>query len=155
MKVIGQSAYLHISHLPIITPSVRKTIDYSWNVAKSSYSAAEDANIIKISPVNTSFIYSPDWDTANDPRIFYAYVVNRSSGKVRFLDLRKKNIIYHHKWMFCPSDYSGFDVEESMNWSKYWRSHPAIASLAKRDPKWRSKIGNYDYWKKNVLDEIL
>jgi hypothetical protein len=164
MKKVGQSTYIHVSAIEQnLTFEQQKKVAAAFKSACSHYPGLEtrDVSVVKISPSNISFLVSPDWDTATEPRIDFSYVVHTSStgypdggNCVKFLDFRARHIIYHHKWMFVTMDYNGFDLGESRAWSQYWTNHPAVKALAKRDPKWRSKIGNYDYWKKNVLDVI-
>jgi len=163
MKKVGQSLYLHVSAIGELSELQQGKVTKAFEIARSHFPGLQKENVtlIKISPMNISFIVSPDWDTAMEPRINFSYVVHCSStgypaggSCVKFLDYRDKHIIYHHKWAFCAASYDGFNRSDSMAWSQYWTEHPAVKALSKRDPKWRSKIGNYDYWKKNVLDEI-
>ena len=53
--------------------------------------------------------------------------------------------MYHNKWQFVSSNYTGFDVEESKKRTKEWNSIPNIKSM-------KSKIGNVDFWH-NLLRE--
>jgi hypothetical protein len=163
MKHIGKTKYLHVSAIQELSEPQKCKVAAAFRIAHSYCPGfeQEDITVIKISPANISFLLSPDWNSSPEPRIAYSYVVHTNptgfpdgGNCVKFLDFRSKHIIYHHKWMFVSDDYTGFDVNASREWSRYWTNHPAVKALAKRDPKWRSKIGNYDYWKKNVLDEI-
>lgn len=50
---------------------------------------------------------------------------------------------YHHKWLFVPKDYEGFDVQESYEWSKRWLSQlPETASGYPH--KWEEQLQKYN-----------
>ena len=98
-----------------------------------------DYNIIKYNKTNgnISFLYSPDWDTANEPVIEYSYIYNNTTGQFKYV--KGKNQIYHNKWQFVKSNYSGFNIEQAKERTKLWNSIPDIKQH-------KSKIGYKDYW---------
>lgn len=115
-KQIGGALYVHSSYedvLPDIS-TFKKTLQEKHPQFKF--------NIIKYSPNSVSFLYSPDFDTANEPAIT-DYVTVKEDGNTK---QGKSNTIYHHKWLFVKDDYSGFDVNEAFNRSKDWLKIPDI-----------------------------
>jgi len=91
-------------------------------------------NIVKFGKDGASFLYSPDFDTAEEP-VVESYVTVKSDG---FAKPGKSKTIYHHKWLFVKDDYPGFDVDKSFERSKAWLQIPSIPF---------SKIGqNKEYW---------
>ena len=51
--------------------------------------------------------------------------------------------IYHHKWLWVPDVFGGFDVQESYNWSKEWLSKlPEVASGYPH--KWDKQLKKYN-----------
>jgi hypothetical protein len=50
--------------------------------------------------------------------------------------------IYHHKWLWVPEGFLGFDVKESYEWSKHWLSKlPEVASGYSH--KWVEQLKKY------------
>ena len=51
--------------------------------------------------------------------------------------------VYHHKWLWVPEDYEGFDVHASYEWSKHWLSLlPEVASGYPH--KWEEQLKKYN-----------
>ena len=51
--------------------------------------------------------------------------------------------IYHHKFLWVPEDYEGFDVQASYEWSKHWLSLlPEVASGYQH--KWEEQLKKYN-----------
>lgn len=71
-------------------------------------------------------------------------------GQMVFVDTERGEIwnkynpqIYHHKWMWVPADYEGFDVKESYEWSRHWLSKlPEVASGYPH--KWEEQLKKYN-----------
>jgi len=91
-----------------------------------------------------TFINSPDFDTAHEPRIGDAILV-KPDGTQRFMKEQKDPWIYHHKWTMVRPDYDGFNVPESEERSQKWTSVPNI--------NYR-KIGKASFWNANVVPHI-
>lgn len=105
-----------------------------------------EVEIVKVDVKNNkvSFIKSPDWDTAREPLVGDAYMIDLNENaplRKRTVKITKsKGQIYHHKWMFVADDYQGFDIEESKKWSEKWQSViPAERGI-------KSRIGYKKYW---------
>ena len=71
-------------------------------------------------------------------------------GQMIFVDTESKEVwnkynnqIYHHKWLWVPADYEGFDVQASYEWSKHWLSKlPEVASGYPH--KWEEQLKKYN-----------
>ena len=63
------------------------------------------------------FDEAPDFDTAREPIPGRQITVDADGKVVRD---KTNNQIWHHKWQWVQNDYTGFDVEESWNWSKQY-----------------------------------
>ena len=71
-------------------------------------------------------------------------------GQMVFVDTETGEIwnkynqqIYHHKFLWVPEDYEGFDVQASYEWSKYWLSLlPEVASGYQH--KWEEQLKKYN-----------
>lgn len=57
--------------------------------------------------------------TEREPVVGHMVFVNTDT---REISSKYNPQIYHHKWLWVPSDYEGFDVQESYEWSKTWLS---------------------------------
>lgn len=153
-KVVGSNVYVHTSAAAKALPLslLQLVLHQMWYLPPMA-----EYNIIKIDRRSNrvSFLYSPDWDTASEPQVTVAYTMVPEDDGYRCRVSTYRGVIYHHKWMFVADDYPGFDVAASKAWSEYWENHPHVVAL-KNDPdeKFKSKIGMWDYWKKNVLDHL-
>lgn len=115
-KQMGGAVYLHKSYEDVL-PDIE-----SFKATLSEKYPSFEYNIIKYSPNVVSFLYSPDFDTANEPLIS-KYVTVKEDGSAK---QGTSTTIYHHKWLFVKDDYSGFDVDEAFNRSKDWLQIPDI-----------------------------
>jgi hypothetical protein len=89
-----------------------------------------------------SFIISKDFDTNEEPSVNGGITVKQDGSSKTFSD---HGWIYHHKWMFVGDDYKGFDVDGSKKRSLEWVKLPNID---------KSRIGQWEYWNKNVLQRL-
>lgn len=92
-----------------------------------------------------SFIDSPDWITANEPKVCDAWMLDmKYKWTWKFVPARKKNPqIYHSKELFVSDDYKGFDIERAKERTRLWKSIPNL------DTK---RIGNKDFWLKFLAE---
>jgi len=137
-KKMGDDLYFHKKY-------VDEYIDKDfYNELKSNLPKDFKFNIIKYNEKNEtiSFIYSPDFDTADEPIVSDAYKVTKT-GNVTKTKEKSPPQIYHHKWMFVKDDYNGFNVPKSIERSKRW--------LDVSDKINMSKIGSKSYWEEEVL----
>ena len=71
-------------------------------------------------------------------------------GQMVFVDTETGEIwnkynsqIYHHKWLWVPEDYEGFDVQASYEWSRHWLGLlPEVASGYPH--KWEEQLKKYN-----------
>lgn len=132
-KYIGGTLYFHKTYVDDIVPPdvLSKALSLIGDDIKTY-------NIIKYSPKENkiSFLQSSDFDSAREPLVDYGYSVDLNKEKT---GLRKVGQIYHHKWQFVKPDYTGFDYNESQEWSKLWSSKFKEAGLKLSDIGWKQK----------------
>jgi len=134
MKKIRNTYYAHISNFKD---------KYDWiggwfNDIPKGY----EFNIIKQDNYtgNVSYIYCPDFDTENEPRLLYSLTFDHTHKLIRDIVYSPDNPpIYHHKWMFVKEDYKGFDISQAKLRSDLYKS-----LLTSYDKK---RIGRLIYWK--------
>lgn len=141
MKKIGTTTYCHID-----------TVRYHRNQLTNKFLSAvlwigekhpelmDSFTIFKYNKKNNtaSLIMSDNFDTAREPEVGDSYNVNLETGEIKII--KSKGQIYHHKWMFVPEDYNGFDITESKKWSETWQA------VIPNDRKIKSRIGYKKYW---------
>lgn len=95
--------------------------------------------VVKYDNDNVTLIYSPDWDTANEPIVgkLYRYKAGEWDKEPKVMENWKQ--IYHNKWQFVADDYMGFDIDEAKERTALWNSIPGINDL-------KSKIGYKNFW---------
>lgn len=148
MKKIGGCVYMHMSIRAGACEQIKNMVADAERVFRKVVGIKDfmDIEIIKVDIKNNkvSFIKSPDWDTAREPLVGDAYMIDLNEDtplKKRTVKITKsKGQIYHHKWMFVADDYEGFDIEESKRWSEEWQS------VIPADRKIKSRIGYKKYW---------
>lgn len=140
-KMIGGELYVHYSAndvLPqqdLIAAEGMLPEGFEYEVIKYN---AKDGSF--------SFISSPDWNTSDEPIVGDAYKVKKN-GEVTVTKQKADPQIYHHKWNFVRDDYSGFDVEKSVQRSIDWyRDAKADINMF--------KIGTQSYWQENAVPLI-
>lgn len=137
-KEIGYAVYVHRDYEAVLGASVE------W--AKRHLPNHYEYTVVKLNQRNdsVSFIYCPDFDTAQEPSITAIVIVNADGLARRRLTLEDP-FIYHHKWLFVADDYPGFDVAESKARSRLW------IALGDVD---RSRIGRKSYWDQFVVPRL-
>lgn len=134
-KDIGGEIYLHRNY--------EKDIPDQEGLKKAKAALGKfKYNALKFSKDGTfTFFSSPDFDTADEP-VAGKYVKVSPEGKTK--ESETKNI-WHHKWLWVKDDYKGFDVDESFKRSQSWLKLPDVDF---------NRIGNKDFWEKNVVPMI-
>ena len=142
MKKIGTAIYTHCSNRKSLSEEHQKLIDVAITIMSDAnmYEQWLGCVIYKIdTKKNTvSFIESKNFDTAREPEVGDAYIVNLNTEKIKII--KSKGQIYHHKWMFVADDYAWFDIEKSKKWSKTWQK------VFPNDRTIKSRIGYKKYW---------
>jgi hypothetical protein len=127
-KQVGSKVYIHISsHFGIIP-------EYVWDKAKKimidkcGFSPAIFNTLcydLK-KPHIVRFDVCEGFCTEREPVV----------GQMVYVDTKTEEVwnkynsqIYHHKWLWVPEGFLGFDVQASYEWSKHWLSKlPEVAS---------------------------
>jgi len=117
-KVIGGQVYFHKTALPEMPEDVQRMFSKAIQQlpADTQFNTLMYEPASKDKPARIRFDESLDFDTAREPTPGN-YISVDSEGNVKS---GKTNQIFHHKWMWVPEGYSGFDVNDSFNWSKKW-----------------------------------
>jgi len=136
-KKIGGALYVHRNYADLGGDQVDR--------ARGALPADFDYQVVKIdeSNGNTTFIASPDFDTAAEPTVGNQILV-KADGTTKPRQAGADPEIYHHKWLFVADDYRGFDVEESKSRSQDWIDLDID----------KSRIGRKSYWEDNVIPKI-
>jgi len=137
-KKMGNDLYIHKDY-------AEEYIDkYFYNRLKRQLPKGFKYTVVKYNKKNEtiSFIYSPDFDTADEPIVSDAYKVTKD-GKITHTREKSTPQIYHHKWLFVKDDYKGFNVGKSRDRSRRWLDVSGEINM--------SKIGSKGYWEEEVL----
>ena len=143
-KDIGGFVYFHKMYLNAIPESRQAIVWDAYNKIHEVNGDEPEFNVIKVSkdkPI-VSFISSPDFDTEPEPTVGSYINVNTDNDTIKS---GKSNSIWHHKWLWVKDDYTGFDVQESMERSKQW--------LQQKDVDF-SRIGKREFWDKTVASKL-
>lgn len=101
-------------------------------------------NILKynLKTKKISFLFSPDFNTSQEPYIKEYITINDDKQIHRVFS---KNLpIYHHKWMMVCDNYKNFNINESINRSKYWIRYKGLMDI--------KKIGFKKYWEEKMTE---
>lgn len=145
-KKVGNNLYVHKSAVDYLT------IDEISFIQSMLVYVPPDFNyhIIKfnLKEQKLTVIQSLDFDTASEPNVGDSILVY-DNKQIKF---RKSNNlqIYHHKWMFVNSNYTGFDITKSKNRSKYWKN--IIKNLENTVRNVKCKIGYREYFNKFIIE---
>ena len=146
-KTVGSCIYVHKSNIGEL---YAKVAELSMNKLVDVEVAVDQINkknfkyeVIKYDKQKhqITFIDSPDWIEANEPEVGDGWMLKMYENWTwKFIKKRNKNPqIYHCKYLFVASDYTGFDIEEAKRREAAWNSIPGIKDVKKF-------IGNKDYW---------
>jgi hypothetical protein len=137
-KEIGYAVYVHRDY----EDRLGQTVEWAKRHLPEHY----EYSVVKLNQRNdsVSFIQCPGFDLDHEPAITAIVVVN-ATGQVQRRTTPADPYIYHHKWLFVPDDYRGFDVAASKARSEQW------ISLGDVD---RSRIGRKSYWEDYVVPRL-
>lgn len=145
-KEIGGKVYLHTTYESKLPPALLKKAKSALRQARPHFRY----NVVSYEWGNgtITFTWSPDFDSAFEPRIERQARV-RSNGDVRLFEYKTNPFIYHHKWLMVEPEYTGFDVSKSMKRSasypksnnrRSWGRQDGWSSVARTlnpaDPEW-------------------
>jgi hypothetical protein len=74
------------------------------------------------------------------PVVGQVFYVDTTTSRISFGAVQQ---IFHHKWLWVKSDYDGFDIQESYEFSKLWLSkfeEPASGHIE----KWKQQLKKYN-----------
>ena len=143
-KEVFGNLYVHESAVDRLPATARERV----TVAKTHLPKDYKYQVIRVSNDSTSFIQSPDFNTAYEPRVGDSVRVYPDGDTKRTAGRVNNHQIYHHKWSMVQDDYDGFDVNASKTRSELWENR-AIEQGYNID---RSRIGNVDFWRKTLED---
>lgn len=138
-KLIGGCLYLHreeegrLDPIALAAAKERLPKGFGYDVVKADAKAG-----------SFSFIASPDFASADEPRVGDAWKV-AADGKATLTRGKADPQIYHHKWNFVSGETRLFDPLESMVRSLEWFSLPGLE---------KSRIGTLSYWEREALPRI-
>ncbi|MBQ2856665.1 MAG: hypothetical protein IJE78_06015 [Bacteroidaceae bacterium] len=139
-KDIGGSIYLHKQYADEVIPE--EDLNYAEEILADTYPNFE-YNCIRwdYKTNKISFQEAPDFDTAREPVVGDYVTVDLQTGNVR---TGHSDYIWHHKWLWCRNDYTGFDVEDSWNWSKKWLSVLTEPSDGNGINRWNAQLRRFN-----------
>jgi hypothetical protein len=134
-KQVGSKIYIHKDYAQTVVP-----IEKIANAIIISGVREDDYICIRYDKKTEEIAFqnSPDFDTADEPRVGITVAVSKDGEYRVTLPKRNNPQIWHHKWMWVGDDYTGFDVEASKARSELWEPY------VKKDEK--SRIGYLNYW---------
>lgn len=139
-KEIGGKIYAHRDYIEDIVPT--SVLANCLDLLRSAHPDFK-WNCFRYDPVTQEILFqeAPDFDTAREPVVGNAVFVNPKEGSVS----RERHYpqIWHHKWLWVKNDYSGFDVEDSWNWSKKWLSILEEPADGSNQGNWVAQLSRY------------
>lgn len=140
-KQVGSKIYIHInSRFGIIPGDVwdkaMEILDKEWISPSWFYTLCYDLK----KPHIIRFDFCEGFCTEREPVVGQMVFVDTETERVWN---RYNSQIYHHKWLWVPEGFKGFDVQESYEWSKHWLSKlPEVASGYPH--KWEEQLKKYN-----------
>lgn len=140
-KTVGSKIYIHINSRFGIIPSdvwnkamdiiIKKCMSPCW--FNTLCYDLKKPNVIR-------FDFCDGFYTEREPVVGQMVYVDTETGNV----WNKYNSqVYHHKWLWVPQGFDGFDVQKSYEWSKHWLSKlPETASGYQH--KWKEQLEKYN-----------
>lgn len=135
-KDIGNKIYFHTSYHTDIVP---KEI---WNLATDLLSsigldiADFSVTIYSKSGKMIQFVTCPTFNCLDEPVVGLIVSIDLYTEEIT---TRKCDQIYHHKWLFVKSDYTGFDVQEAYERSRMYLSRLQV-----------TPSGSYRVWQQQL-----
>jgi hypothetical protein len=154
-KKMGHDLYVHKNYVHQV--AIPKDIHNSALIALHKNYPDFNYTIVKYNKLtnNSSFLNSPDWDTAHEPQIKDSVMITPEGG-CKYTKPKKIPQIYHQKWAFVGDDYKGFDVDRSkLRTKQYQKAIVDIADKTGQPTKAiSSRIGYKDYWDREIAPHI-
>lgn len=87
-------------------------------------------------PAKIRFDQSADFDTAREPTPGRQITYSEDG----IVGDREENQIFHHKWQWVGEDYTGFNVDDSYEWSRQWVPQIKNFSTIGRVENWHDQL---------------
>lgn len=138
-KEIGGSIYVAYDYADEVIPN--DILQTSLEILEDNYPDFT-FNCVRYDPKlsQVSFQECPDFDSAREPKVGDYVTVNYATGACK---TGHSDYIFHHKWLWVRNDYTGFDVEESWNWSRKWLSTLQETSDGNGIQRWNAQLRRY------------
>jgi hypothetical protein len=134
-KEIGGKLYAHMNYINDVVPE--EVIKKAMELFKEHVDVKCNTFCWgKKKPHLIRFDESPNFDSEREPSPGRIWHIDTETGEVT---AGATNQIFHHKWLWVKTDYLGFNVDESYEWSKLWLSkfeEPASGYLN----KWKEQL---------------
>ena len=140
-KEIGGQVYFHLQYISDIVPQTE--IDLATVILQEYGHDISDYNVGVYDPKTKvlRFVECPEFDDCSEPTVGAYISINLNSKEVKE---GYSNTIYHHKWLFVRDDYTGFDVDGSYEWSKYWLSRLPEKADGTNKERWINQLKKYN-----------
>ena len=104
--------------------------------------------VVRVNKKNASFQLSkcPDFNSQREPHIIghRNYSASGELEKER-IPVTENHLIFHHKHLFVPPGYEGFNTDKAKQWSLRWKSIlPSCRAVS-------SRIGRINGWHEQLL----
>ena len=149
-KRMGKYLYVHSSAAtPYLTPEVRDYLYRLLDARQGHQGAIVKLDVTREPYAFVSLTEVPNWDDENEPRLGRSHGLNEN-GAWEVREPSKSPLVYHHRFLFVPTDYEGFDVKASMLRSLKWKR---IAG--KNNPEISRRIGRLAFWEQWLAQNNL
>ena len=136
-KQMLNAIYVHKNYATDIIPIT--ILQKAKLILKEQYPNFE-YNCIKYNDNIITFQEAPNFDTEREPKVGNYITVNLNNNIIK---IGYSNYIWHHKWEWVKNDYTGFNVEESWNWSKKWLSVLQEPADGNGIDRWNAQLIKY------------
>lgn len=160
-KRVGNHLYIHKSAIWCLPQDLRdELLSIDELFFKHGFPAY---NIMKLDmdTGGISCILSEDFDIAHEPSIDISYLI-KNGNWLKTIDYKnhKSVPIYHDKWKMVSHEYKGFDYHDAESRSWWWKQHPLVKEIQKKDKYFSSRIGMSNYWYKltnrmELYDDVI
>jgi len=143
-KRIGGRIYLHKDYIHTLGDVMAFEVAVALEKAEEVLGSI-DWNTLRIKPdavggaSEVAFQFSPDFDSADEPEVTRTINVCLDGSDWSIVNLRDHSgFIWHHKWMWVDTNYTGFSHSASKVHSALWKPYVK--------PEEMPKIGRKKFW---------
>jgi hypothetical protein len=137
-KVVGDQVFFHKNYIPEMPPLVQEL----YQEGLASLPEGYEFNTLMYkkpkgdAPAKIRFDQSADFDTAREPTPGRQITYSQDG----IVGDREENQIFHHKWQWVGEDYTGFNVDDSYEWSRQWVPQIKNFSTIGRVENWHDQL---------------